>query len=1142
MKEQLILVNQPQIVRSRDLTAKANPYTLSVEGIPMDKGDISKPAKAEVAPQAQKSNNPQELQQPVDTIQALRAIAEERRGAGASEQEIAKETAELLYKLMGDETFQGEFQRQTQEATQRVQNGESLEQVRKDLEAQTPSLRRERQIKAQVGVEEMEAIRKGETDEAYFKRINIKDNPEAQARFQRHRAEDLENERRNEEYRREGERLNEAMKSRTIDPTILESFTPAAFSDLRLRGIAESVRQAADERVADGSFFERQISRVEGFIDNNEVNTKEANQLLRNLEKFRVLSVVKISDEEYEEAVKLSKEKLMKAIEKAPAIESGGFRQELLTAAAKNEEVSDMLINKILFKSYEDKTETNQYEINLYASSNLDTLLGYLSRSRTNNPEKYPYYVSLRNAAQLFHTMNARIQGGGIEEFIRVAEAINFQHFDLMKQIKGVPEALRIFDQMFSEAKARDKRISTDGYKRIKADTERAFLAFNEMGGIKSEYTENRISEANEIINNPKSSEEEKEEARRQIEEAPKLTKWETQRALNVARTYFNITFRSAEQVASGQVPRKNQDEEYRVGSFPFETVAKLMNPLEWQNARFGIAGNRGGVAFLNMVKAEFFKFQSTKFTRKDPLELKRDDVTLKRKEGEEIYFGRRKQGINQLIEFGGMNTDELEIGGLIGSASIYRGWQMETMAFPYITVKYKKLDKEGKVEKDSKGNEVIVDANLRQWIRDNNPGEIAKGVNERNMQERQQELLEKIKPLIHGFDEHNPGLAIGLGFLLKQGFVANEVGYEARKAIWERVAEVNLPVLIDYMTNIKSKDSSVKGVRVRVDNNTLKEWIEEEGILDTGWNMRRDSNGNLVNEEGNLVKMVNGKQEVVRDESGKPKRAEGELGQTRWEILKDKIFLEQQRRVKINSAGFADRKRVEKEILEIKFDGEGEEEAVKMLKKEGIRMAPHLADILFPYVPFMNDVPFEVLNMAGPGEEFYKRRTGGDLPSFYKAVSAFTSIQDNPGGIGDEKLLEQLHAFERGIEQPQGPDFAQESTFPVVSAILDFIETKPEDRWIGKNVVKRFFRQPTSLAEEFSGIEADSKTEAEIANLTHHMVKMGILSESLGKEMRKRKGVDLWGIIWALFRDFGPLFPIGIAASFVKSASPKIE
>jgi hypothetical protein len=71
--------------------------------------------------------------------------------------------------------------------------------------------------------------------------------------------------------------------------------------------------------------------------------------------------------------------------------------------------------------------------------------------------------------------------------------------------------------------------------------------------------------------------------------------------------------------------------------------------------------------------------------------------------------------------------------------------------------------------------------------------------------------------------------------------------------------------------------------------------------------------------------------------------------------------------------------------------------------------------------------------------------------------------------------------------------------------------------------------RKPTSKAQLWNGIKADSFTEPEAANMIDDTLRAGLLTPELARYLKKKKNLALWGILWALFRD---VFPMIVAAN----------
>lgn len=111
MKEQLILLNQAQIVPSRDLTAKANPYTLE-SGMNNDKGEGPKPSIGEARPEVRPSG--QRLIQEEYREHGIKGLAE--LVGMAREKGVGAEGIQALQALLQEGANQEQMQRALQEA------------------------------------------------------------------------------------------------------------------------------------------------------------------------------------------------------------------------------------------------------------------------------------------------------------------------------------------------------------------------------------------------------------------------------------------------------------------------------------------------------------------------------------------------------------------------------------------------------------------------------------------------------------------------------------------------------------------------------------------------------------------------------------------------------------------------------------------------------------------------------------------------------------------------------------------------------------------------------------------------------------------------------------------------------------------
>lgn len=884
-----------------------------------------------------------------------------------------------------------------------------------------------------------------------------------------------------------GKRVKSALESVQPDAMAVP-IGAGAYADPRLLNIVNEINAeiadrtprppATGEAILPSGFINDQQQRIRELIDNRLVNQAEADRLLADLRGWAVETQraervrrgrggylpQDVSNEintarsagDRQRAVELIRAQIDKY-----SPEAVDFPDDLLEYAIEFQETREHIISKIIFKPYE-TTDTGRYHLNsLYTEPRLEKLLEATRTDRESyrqNPadtdaelaeraeERYKELLMLRTAAENFHTMNSLIVQGKLDDFVRGAELIQYKQFGAMQNIKGVGEVLRLYEQKYQELLARDKWIYSKSYEDIRKYVEETFHQMNEAGLVRSEYTGQRQAAG--------------------AADARILQKWEEEQALHVARAWFNITFRSAEKIGWGQVPSYEQklkgphgeqlydrhgnpiirpatgDSKQRYASFPLETAARMANFIQVLLWRFDVAPTRGGQQFLHMVKEEYKDF---------------------------LVEEGHKRGTNRIKILGGMNVEEMEMSGATGFSGVYGSWRLENLAFPVLKTS---IAVPG-------GGYMTVD----EWLAANPLGEM-KG----------QALANHLRPLFQNLD-------VGLGMWASSGKIKGADGYEARKVLWECIAEKNLPMMISYLQALRTQDDS--------------DALSLEAILDASpggsahWGIQRNPR--------------DGKLEFQKD-------ADGHIGSPAWQALYKKIQLMHEAQVKrAMDPTFTP---LDPNALIPRAD---EQVIINAIKARGRDLAGDLADIYFYQTPFLNDMPFEVLNTAGPGEEFFKRRLGSDTPSLYGAQRALGTITDNPVGIGKDEGLKQLKAYEAGMSGPNGTEDGQKRTFPVATAWLKTVMTSPGKRQMLIKSAFEALHKPTSLAQEWAGLEAESYDETETIHLLAEMNKQGSISHELYKQGRKKLHLSLAWLFWAIFRDVIVIAPVVVGKDIVE-------
>lgn len=700
-------------------------------------------------------------------------------------------------------------------------------------------------------------------------------------------------------------------------------------------------------------------------------------------------------------------------IENSPSLESSSFNSDILLAVRHFKELREELVSDIMFKSFQDRSETNEYEVNLYADSNLNTLLGFMNKD---DNERYRYFFSLRTATRFFQSMNATVLKGTFDSFGHSAENINYQHFENMRDIRGSGLAMRLYEQAYKDILAQDKRVTQDKIARIKEYVETTFKEMNEAGLITSEYVQYR--------------------------EDSKMEDWEIQRALAAGRSFLNITLRAAENIATGQVPSDRK----RYTSPPQEDMVRILNWNQWLLARFTVGGGtegRHGEEFLKMTTDKYQEF---------------------------LRYKGAKLGANKITEFGGVDVRKMEDGSQYKTSGVYSGWRLENMAFNEIAFDYngRRFTIQEFRDQSAVKDRVKEIKDRIERRKTANPSADPKNL---VTEEDQREYRDVLMPVINN-------LNFALSMLLKNGdFGAqdNKLGYLLREEIWKKIARTNVPLMIDYLTDIKYADGTPKADKAEsiqtLRSNLVPEWNDEQ-----------------------------------------------------WEIFRKKVLVRFERTIKEGMLR-------EGEILsplDSRYELDPDERSMEdAIKREAVKLAPHLADIIFPYTPFMNDMPFEKFQYQYAGQTFYKRRTTGDLGGFNKGQNAYTKILSNPGGIPAKDAVQAMGEIVAGIEGPEGPRTGIESNFPTFNALLDVVTTDPGKRQAMFKMLLEVTRKETSIAQRWQGIKADSFTESEAANLIDDTLRAGILTPELARYLKKEKHLTLPFILWMLFRDVFILMPV---------------
>lgn len=754
-----------------------------------------------------------------------------------------------------------------------------------------------------------------------------------------------------------------------------------------------------------------------------------------------------------------------------PPVDTREFPDDLIQAAGGFRETREMLISQIIFKAYEDNTERNEYRgtIDLYGQDSLKKLLSSARLDPTDTEhEQYQTQLALETSAELFHTMNAKILAGTLEEFSRTSERIDPKHFKLMNSLKGVGQVMRLYEQKYSEALAKNGVIYD--YNAVKNEVEASFRAMATAGFVITEY-DTRADQ--------------------------RLENWEIERALNVGRNFSNITFRAGEYMALGEPAKLAPN--IRYGSAPQESTVKLLNHLQWVADRFDVGGGRGGNEFYEMVQEKFHASNKE----------------------DQLGWNRKKLGYNQIKKFGGRTVDQMELAEFFGTKSFYSSWRLTNMS------------EKVKFSLNSQNPEETM--TLKEWSAVNGEkiGELRKQVepdahghvHHDHMHHVQEGLVDLYKPLVEKLDN-------GLGILLVSHDVGGEPGYLVRKMIWEKVAHTNAPMMMNYLDGVVMDHPIEKDLEKKIKEGKMTE--------DQAWEER---NRNYPSDFARSIQIIKKEvpgdwdkiiEEVVRDAQGNPiKKQDGaeEIRKiSKFDIFKEKILQHHQRNV-LQASGV--------DVVDMELEPLTPEELILQAKitAEGVKLAPHLADVLFAYTPFMNDVAFEEFDYEAPGQEAYKRLIN-DFGDYQRAQHGYDAIQDHvAGGAKIDDVVGALKKMEGGMSGPPGSKEGMIRSAPVVEAVLDFYEAGG-DSFMAKQLlyrlVKETFEKPNSKSQEYGSVLTEALDESGMRVFLEKLNKAGVISHAKMTQIRKRKRLNMGWLYAALFRDLLAFFVAGMVAEAI--------
>lgn len=566
------------------------------------------------------------------------------------------------------------------------------------------------------------------------------------------------------------------------------------------------------------------------------------------------------------------------------------------------------------------------------------------------------------------------------------------------------------------------------------------------------------------------------------IQEFIGMEDWEIGLAFATARNIFNIQQRKAEWVSQGQIPAGHRAWE----SIPQESGAKLYNAGRWLWDRFRMGENRGGqVWFKNLMHAMQEHKEEEGWGHTDIEKIRDDDI--------------EKFELPTLTGIRAWWASWRATGGILRQTPI----GAPGGAFAGATIKHKEA-----------GSNVtdITPANASLGLLLNTEALVINGKNWKDLSDHQQADYFRSVLMPNGDLREDFQSALGVvykvflnpaGHQREKHRELNKVKEEIRTKIWERVAVENPLIAISYLRGLKLKG---------------------QGAIFTDIYNRPGVNWDRFQEKMNFyheIKMAKIKGKMNPD---------GTVAEPA-----DPTFTLQQAINLVDATTPGSPYELSPEELQILHDTEHAMQEV----------APHMANVKYAFIPFMNDTMFEKFDYEQPGREAYARHYR-DLGQFASSNNAISGKLDNLGKIKDyEAMVEFMDEFTKGITAVHGDAYAKEKAYAVAEATISFFRRGEQEegfkRWIYQtdeaHGIRQTFHKPNSQAQEaFNSIHVLALDRQQVYDAMHHWLAAGVLGESEEEELKKRfGGGTVWKFLLRMFLEqFGRSLKVGAAGAVV--------
>lgn len=527
---------------------------------------------------------------------------------------------------------------------------------------------------------------------------------------------------------------------------------------------------------ADDEFMKAQVSQVKKWVKEDKSVSEDQARLFTEYAATLFSKDSEGDREKMKEIMRLpegSVERIAKVMEllKEKTPYSAPLESYLIREAAKNDKTLNYLIIRIIGQSLD--AEKSHYSQSFYGGINVDTIKDILKtkgekgekgeRGENTAENNYKRVLITAEAASKFHEMNLAIITGDLDSFVRGSEAIMPEQLQVMQNVKGVSQVMRLFDEEIFRLINRDGLINGENH--------------DEMMGVK------RDPKTKEIINWGKGTVEGR--FRKMVKAGVvdgldrDSDEWEIKWAFNVGKIMGNISLRTAEQISL----MKAQAGDYKMASWPLEKASRLFNWLGLTGLRYGMGDVRGGVFLAKMTRDIF------------------------QKQREEMGYGECR-----IKNLGWTDIGDFELAGICGVNGIWQGWRSNIVLLnqaPTVGGKTIKeyLDGVGDKMRYRSKNGTLIDKN--EFVKEK--GSVGTKLDE----ELQVATAARLREVFLKNGELNTEcFNNSLGIILKHSILASsgkdtnkdlrEAKEEIRAAIWRNVAKNNPLAMLPFLQGTK--------------------------------------------------------------------------------------------------------------------------------------------------------------------------------------------------------------------------------------------------------------------------------------------------------------------------------------------------